>query len=114
MTPTLPGTLGIDFGTSNSAVSWSEGGALARLAAAGRLIVLVLDRTQAPGTFFQRSVASHLQRLQGIPEAVAELAALVKAAVARLDSRLAVSMRAIESADLVLVVVVILAVMGRL
>ncbi len=59
------------------------GGALARLAAAGRLIVLVLDRTQAPGTFFQRSVASQLQRLQGIPKAVAELAALVKAAVAR-------------------------------
>ena len=65
-------------------------GALARLAAAGRLIVLVLDKSQTPATFFQRSVASHLssvssqlQRLQGIPKAVAELAALVKAAVAR-------------------------------
>ena len=57
------------------------GGALARLAAAGRLIVMVLHRAQAPDTFFQRSVASHLQRLQGIPEAVAELAALVKAAL---------------------------------
>ncbi len=33
MTPPLPGTLGIDFGTSNSAVSWAASGDTARLIA---------------------------------------------------------------------------------
>ena len=31
MTPTLQGTLGIDFGTSNSAVAWADDQGLARL-----------------------------------------------------------------------------------
>jgi hypothetical protein len=52
---------------------------LARLARAGRLLVLVLDRSQAPNTLFQRLVASHLVRLQRIPEELASLAASVRA-----------------------------------
>ena len=36
---------------------------LARLAAAGRLVVIVLDKSQAPITLFQRSVARHLESI---------------------------------------------------
>jgi len=41
---------------------------LARLAAAGRLLVMMLDKSQAPITLFQRSVATHLE---SIPEELA-------------------------------------------
>ena len=51
---------------------------LARMAAAGRLLVIVLDKTQAPSTFFQRSVAAHLDRLRNIPEELAGVAAAVE------------------------------------
>jgi hypothetical protein len=43
---------------------------LARLRAAGRLLVVVLDKTQSPATFFQRAVAANLGRLAAIPEDV--------------------------------------------
>ena len=46
---------------------------LARLAVAGRLLVIVLDKSQAPSTFVQRSLALHLDRLQGIPEDLADV-----------------------------------------
>ena len=36
---------------------------LARLAAAGRLLIIMLDKTQAPITYFQRFVATHLERI---------------------------------------------------
>ena len=43
---------------------------LARLAVAGRLLVIMLDKSQAPITLFQRSVASHLE---SIPEDLADV-----------------------------------------
>ena len=43
---------------------------LVRLRAAGRLLVVVLDKTQSPATFFQRAVAANLRRLAAIPEDV--------------------------------------------
>ena len=43
------------------------GANLARLRAAGRLLVVVLDKTQSPATFFQRAVAAELGRLATIP-----------------------------------------------
>lgn len=46
---------------------------LARLAVAGRLLVIVLDKSQAPSTLVQRSLALHLDRLQGIPEDLADV-----------------------------------------
>lgn len=46
------------------------GANLARLRAAGRLLVVVLDKTQSPATFFQRAVAAELGRLATIPEDV--------------------------------------------
>ena len=57
---------------------------LARLAAAGRLLIIMLDKTQAPITYFQRSVATHLERIpedlasfrremSGLPEQVDQL-----------------------------------------
>jgi hypothetical protein len=36
---------------------------LARLAAAGRLLVIMLDKSQAPITLFQRSVVTHLESI---------------------------------------------------
>ena len=62
---------------------------LARLAAAGRLVVIVLDKSQAPITLFQRSVARHLEgipkdldgirlEMSGLTEQVKNLAAAVK------------------------------------
>lgn len=47
---------------------------LLRLAAAGRLLVIVLDNSQAPNTFFQRVVVAQTERLQGIPEQLERLA----------------------------------------
>jgi hypothetical protein len=44
------------------------GANLARLRAAGRLLVVVLDKTQSPTTFFQRDVAANLGRLASVPE----------------------------------------------
>ena len=44
------------------------GANLARLRAAGRLLVVVLDKTQSPATFFQRDVAANLGRLATVPE----------------------------------------------
>ena len=46
------------------------GANLARLRAAGRLLVVVLDKTQSPATFFQRAVAANLGRLAAILEDV--------------------------------------------
>ena len=46
------------------------GANLARLRAAGRLFVVVLDKTQSPATFFQRAVAANLECLASIPEDV--------------------------------------------
>ncbi len=43
---------------------------LARLAAAGRLLVIMLVNSQAPGTQFQRTVAKHLE---SIPEELASV-----------------------------------------
>ena len=48
---------------------------LQRLASAGRLLVITLDKTQAPTTFFQRAVASDLRRLASIPEGLEEMRA---------------------------------------
>ena len=53
---------------------------LARLSRAGRLIVLVLEKSQAPNTHFQRAVASNLARLaplEALPEELAGLDARV-------------------------------------
>ena len=54
---------------------------LQRLAAAGRLLVVVLDKSQAPNTYFQRAilaqterVAAQTERLQSIPELLERLA----------------------------------------
>ena len=46
---------------------------LARLSRAGRLLVLVLEKSQAPNTHFQRVVASNLARLAPLPKEVAGL-----------------------------------------
>jgi hypothetical protein len=46
---------------------------LRRLAAAGRLVVIMLEKGQAPNTHFQRFMASQSQRLQGIPQDVVRL-----------------------------------------
>jgi hypothetical protein len=62
---------------------------LARLAAAGRLLVIVLDKSQAPITLFQRSVATHLENIpeelagvrrevEKLTRGLAELAAVIK------------------------------------
>jgi hypothetical protein len=48
---------------------------LARLAVAGRLLVIVLDKSQAPNTLFQRSVTAHLESLT---RGMAELATAVR------------------------------------
>ena len=64
---------------------------LRRLAAAGRLLVVVLDKRQSPSTYFQRAVAQQLgaldERLARVPEEVARcvearLAARAEAAAA--------------------------------
>jgi hypothetical protein len=57
---------------------------LARLAAAGRLVVIVLDRSQAPITLFQRSVAAHLE---SIPELRREVEKLSRGVAALLLKR---------------------------
>ena len=36
---------------------------LKRLSAAGRLLIIVLDKSQAPSTYFQRTIAAHYERL---------------------------------------------------
>ena len=36
---------------------------LKRLSAAGRLLIIVLDKSQAPSTYFQRTMAAHYERL---------------------------------------------------
>jgi hypothetical protein len=46
---------------------------LARLAVAGRLLVIVLDMSQAPSTYVQRILALNLGRLQSIPEDLANV-----------------------------------------
>jgi hypothetical protein len=55
---------------------------LLRLAAAGRLLIIVLDNSQAPNTFFQRAmVAQTVQQtvqLQSIPEQMAKLDKLTR------------------------------------
>ena len=43
---------------------------LARLASAGRLLVVVLDKSQAPTTYSQRAFAVRVWALQGRPEDV--------------------------------------------
>ena len=43
---------------------------LKRLRAAGRLLVVVLDKSQCPATFFQRAVVANLGRLDAVPEDV--------------------------------------------
>ena len=55
----------------------AEGGGslarLARLARAGRLLVMVLDKSQSPATYFQRAVAVDLKRLgrlEALPEEI--------------------------------------------
>jgi hypothetical protein len=63
---------------------------LARLAAAGRLLVIVLDKAQAPGTFFQRSVGAHLDRLRSIPEELAGVVAAVERLAAAVKGKLTV------------------------
>ena len=59
---------------------------LARLAVAGRLLVIVLDKSQAPSTFVQRSLALHLDRLQGIPEDMADVRRGLGGLAAQLES----------------------------
>ena len=61
---------------------------LARLSRAGRLLVLVLEKSQAPNTNFQRAVASNLGRLAPLETLPEELAGL-DGRVAGLDGRVA-------------------------
>ena len=56
---------------------------LLRLAAAGRLLIIVLDNSQAPNTFFQRAMVAQMGRLQSIPEQVEKLAQSIPALLAR-------------------------------
>ena len=65
----MPRRLALDRATSLVART-AVGANLARLRAAGRLLVVVLDKTQSPVTFFQRAVAANLGRLAAIPEDV--------------------------------------------
>jgi hypothetical protein len=65
----MPRRLALDRATSLVART-AVGVNLVRLRAAGRLLVLVLDKTQSPATFFQRAVAANLGRLAAIPEDV--------------------------------------------
>ena len=57
-------------------VTGEDGGGLARLARlarAGRLLVIVLDKNQSPATYFQRALAVDLKRLgrlEALPEEV--------------------------------------------
>jgi len=46
---------------------------LARLAVAGRLLLIVLERAQAPRTHSLCSMGAHFEWLQGIPEALERL-----------------------------------------
>jgi len=46
----------------------AKGPHLLRLLRARRLLVIVLDKTQSPATYFQRSVASEIGRLSTVPE----------------------------------------------
>ena len=55
------------------------GANLGRLRAAGRLLVVVLDKTQSPATFFQRAVVANLGRLEAVPEDVDTMRGEVKA-----------------------------------
>ncbi len=59
---------------------------LIRLAAAGRLLVIMLDKMQAPVTLFQRSVAAHLEsipeELAGVRREMGGLTALVESLAA--------------------------------
>jgi hypothetical protein len=68
---------------------------LARLAAAGRLLLIVLDKAQAPSTFVQRSVSVHLERLRGVPEDLAGLRREM-AELARGMAELAASVRSLR------------------
>jgi len=63
---------------------------LQRLASAGRLLVITLDKTQAPTTFFQRAVASDLRRLASIPEGLEETRAGLEETLAGLEETRAV------------------------
>ena len=51
----------------------ARGPNLLRLLRARRLLVVVLDKTQSPTTYFQRSMASEIGRLSTIPEAMKAL-----------------------------------------
>ena len=65
---------------------------LSRLSRAGRLLVLVLEKSQAPNTHFQRAVASSLARLaplEALPEEVAGLESRLDARVAGLAGHVA-------------------------
>ena len=62
------------------------GANLARLRAAGRLLVVVLDKTQSPATFFQRAVATNLGRLAAIPQEVDAVRSEVRAGLGRLEA----------------------------
>jgi hypothetical protein len=68
---------------------------LARLAAAGRLLLFVLDKAQAPSTFVQRSVRVHLERLRGVPEDLAGVRREM-AELARGMAELAASVRSLR------------------
>jgi hypothetical protein len=57
---------------------------LLRLAAAGRLLIIVLDNSQAPNTFFQRAMVAQMGRLQSIPEQVEKLAQSIPEQVEKL------------------------------
>jgi hypothetical protein len=80
---------------------------LRRLAAAGRLVVIMLEKGQAPNTHFQRFMASQSQRLQGIPQdavrlqngfkRVAEQVATLSEALSESIGRLALVVEGIAS-----------------
>ncbi|MDO8319780.1 Hsp70 family protein [Rhodoferax sp.] len=63
MTPTLQGTLGIDFGTSNSAMSWAPAGGLAHLIAlegqATSMPTAVFYNAEDHSTHFGRDAVAH-------------------------------------------------------
>jgi hypothetical protein len=58
----------------------ATGPVLSRLMRAGRLLVVILDKSQSPLTYFQRAIASRLERLDSVPEGIARLEAAFSAA----------------------------------
>lgn len=68
-------------------ITQEGGGPLMRLLQARRLLVIVLDKSQSPSTFFQRAVATNLirleNRLEPIPEAMEQLQASMNTLLSR-------------------------------